>query len=70
MDPRTPKDPNDTIAVDESDNVGPGIAPTNPETMPRAEDDKTTYRRSPEFHDQKAPDSAQLDKDKSPHSWE
>jgi hypothetical protein len=28
-----------------------GIEPRRPETMPRAEDDATTFARSPEFHD-------------------
>jgi hypothetical protein len=70
MEPRKPKDPNETIPVDESDNKAPGIAPTSPGTMSRAEDDEITYQRSPEFHDQKAPESAQADKENSPHSWE
>ena len=30
---------------------GEGISPQQPETMPRAEDDEETHRRSPEFHD-------------------
>ena len=28
-----------------------GISPIDPNTMPRAEDDKETYERSPEYHD-------------------
>jgi hypothetical protein len=28
-----------------------GIEPRRPETMPRAEDDATTFANSPEFHD-------------------
>jgi hypothetical protein len=39
------------IPVDESDHDAPGIAPTNPSSMPRAEDDDKTYNRSPEYHD-------------------
>jgi hypothetical protein len=32
-----------------------GISPQDPGTMPRAEDDKETYERSPEFHDRPDP---------------
>ena len=39
------------MPVDESDNDAPGIAPTKPSSMPRAEDDRKTYDRSPEYHD-------------------
>jgi hypothetical protein len=28
-----------------------GISPVNPSSMPRAEDDATTYANSPEYHD-------------------
>lgn len=31
--------------------VRPGISPTNPGSMPRAEDDIDTWARSSEFHD-------------------
>jgi hypothetical protein len=65
-----PVKPNETLPVDESDNEGSAIAPTNPSSMSRAEDDDTTRKRSPEFHDQKAPESAQVDKNRHPHSWE
>jgi hypothetical protein len=58
------------MPVDESDNEAPGIAPTNPSSMARAEDDAATRDRSPEFHDQKAPKSAQDDKKRHPHSYE
>jgi hypothetical protein len=60
----------DRMPVDESDNDAPGIIPQKPSSMPRAEDDAETYANSPEFHDQKAPASAQDDKAKAPHSWE
>jgi len=33
---------------------GEAISPQKPETMPRAEDDEETFRRSPEFHDRKS----------------
>jgi hypothetical protein len=39
------------MPVDESDNDAPGIAPTKPSSMPRAEDDDKTYDRSPEYRD-------------------
>jgi hypothetical protein len=39
------------MPVDESDNDAPGITPTKPSSMPRAEDDDKTYNRSPEYHD-------------------
>ena len=65
-----PIKPNETIPVDESDNEAPGIAPTNPSSMPRAEDDEVTFEGSPEYHDQKAPESAQDDKKRNPHSYE
>ena len=65
-----PTKPNETIPVDESDNEAPGIAPTRPGSMSRAEDDAVTRERSPEFHDQKAPKSAQDDKERHPHSYE
>lgn len=65
-----PIKPNETIPVDESDNEGPPIAPTNPSSMSRAEDDAVTRERSPEFHDQKAPADAQKDKTRHPHSYE
>ena len=65
-----PRNPNETIPVDESDNEGPAIAPTNPSTMSRAEDDPIALERSPEYHDRKAPESAQDDKRRHPHSWE
>jgi len=32
-----------------------GIEPRRPETMPRAEDDATTFANSPEFHDRVPP---------------
>ena len=41
------------LPVDEPDNDEPGISPTKPESMPRAEDDEKTWRRSPEYHDKK-----------------
>jgi hypothetical protein len=41
----------DRMPVDESDNDAPGIIPQKPSSMPRAEDDAETFRRSPEFHD-------------------
>jgi hypothetical protein len=31
--------------------VRPGISPTSPGSMPRAEDDVDTWAHSPEFHD-------------------
>jgi hypothetical protein len=62
--------PNPTIPVDESDNEAPAVAPTRPASMPRGEDDPVTRERSPEFHDQKAPASAQDDRKKHPHSYE
>lgn len=65
-----PKKPNNTIPVDESGNEAPAIAPTNPSSMSRAEDDAVTRDRSPEFHDQKAPKSAQDDTKRHPHSYE
>jgi hypothetical protein len=60
----------DRMPVDESDNDAPGISPQKPSSMPRAEDDAETYEKSPEFHDQEAPDSAQDDQCKNPHAWE
>jgi len=61
----------DRLPVDESDNDAPGIIPQKPSSMPRAEDDAETYARSPEFHDQKAPEPPLEDKArKGPHSWE
>ena len=39
------------MPVDESDNDAPGITPTKPSSMPRAEEDEKTYDRSPEYHD-------------------
>jgi hypothetical protein len=62
--------PNETIPVDESDNEAPGIAPTNPSSMSRAEDDPAVFERSPEYHDRKAPESAQADRKRHPHSYE
>jgi hypothetical protein len=54
-----PENRNDHLPVDE---LGPddprrdprdrdGITPQRPETMPRAEDDEETFKRSPDFHD-------------------
>jgi hypothetical protein len=56
--------------VDESDNEAPAITPTKPSSMPRAEDDSVARDRSPEFRDRKAPESAQDDKARHPHSYE
>jgi hypothetical protein len=39
------------MPVDESDNDAPGITPTKPSSMPRAEEDEQTYDRSPEYRD-------------------
>ncbi len=56
---------------DESDFEVPGIMPSKPSSMPRAEDDPKTFERSPEFHDRKAPEHAQLHKGpKNGHTWE
>jgi hypothetical protein len=49
------KPDDDRIPVMESDNDAPGIAPTKPSSMPRAEDDPETWRRSPEYHDRSRP---------------
>jgi hypothetical protein len=51
VDTPKPRKPNDKIRVDESDNVAPGISPTNPSSMSRAEDDEIARERSPEYHD-------------------
>ena len=57
--------------VDESDNDAPGIMPSKPSSMPRAEDDPETFEKSPEFHDRKAPEDAQVHKgSKNGHTWE
>jgi hypothetical protein len=45
----------DRLPVVEADNDAPGIAPTKPSSMPRAEDDPVTWRRSPEYHDRTKP---------------
>jgi hypothetical protein len=45
------KDDENHIPVDERDFDDPGIAPTKPSSMPRAEDDPKTWQRSPEYHD-------------------
>jgi hypothetical protein len=37
--------------MDDLDDIKGGIEPRRPETMPRAEDDATTFANSPEFHD-------------------
>jgi hypothetical protein len=34
-----------------------GISPLNPSSMPRAEDDETTFANSPEYHDRPSSDS-------------
>jgi hypothetical protein len=38
--------------------------------MSRAEDDPAVFERSPEYHDRKAPESAQADRKRHPHSYE
>ena len=43
----------DKIDVSESDNNGPAIAPQQPGSMPRAEDDDVTFDNSPEFSDRR-----------------
>ena len=48
--------------VDESDNDAPDIMPSEPSSMPRAEDDAETFEKSPVFHDRKAPEDAQQHK--------
>jgi hypothetical protein len=49
--PDLDKPADDRLPVVESDNDAPGITPTKPASMPRAEDDPVTWRRSPEYHD-------------------
>jgi hypothetical protein len=41
----------DTHITKEGSPQGPGIDSQSPGSMPRAEDDKETRARSPEFHD-------------------
>jgi hypothetical protein len=45
--------PVDELGPDDArhDHGREGISPQQPETMPRAEDDEETFKRSPEFHD-------------------
>jgi hypothetical protein len=52
----------DRMPVDEPDNEAPGIIPQKPSSMPRAEDDAETFRKSPEFHDQ-VPDTPEAPAD-------
>jgi hypothetical protein len=45
-----PQAPREGNGADQPGQEG-GIEPRRPETMPRAEDDPTTFANSPEFHD-------------------
>ena len=59
-DPKSPRNDRDEYLPDAPGSHGgnaplkpvpEGITPQNPATMPRAEDDAETRRKSPEFHD-------------------
>ncbi len=57
MNPSTPTSPSDetprkdTHVTKQDSPEGPGITSQNPDSMPRADDDKATRARSREFHD-------------------